>query len=137
MQLEAPFVFCLPPHDRGDGRPARRHELALDKNESQPGKVFARIGGHGDQIVEPKRCLLKIAIVSRPFADLREHRRVSHVADEQIIPPAERPGLGNQRAAGRTDVGDLPLELEAISRTRRLRRKLPRPTFLWIAASLP
>jgi hypothetical protein len=42
---------------------------ALDKDGVQPAKTFARVGGHSGEILEPKRCLLKVAIISRPFND--------------------------------------------------------------------
>jgi hypothetical protein len=87
---------------------------ALDKNGSQPGNVVARIGGHSGQLIEPKRCLLKVAIVTRPFGDRVLNEVVWRVADEQIIPPAERRAWEvNGLRVGRI-VGELPLELEAI-----------------------
>jgi hypothetical protein len=87
---------------------------ALDKNGSHPGNVVARIGGHSGQLIEPKRCLLKIAIVTRPFGDRTLNEVVWRVADEQVIPPAERRAWEvNGLRVGRI-VGELPLELEAI-----------------------
>jgi hypothetical protein len=87
---------------------------ALDKNGSHPGNVVARIGGHSGQLIEPKRCLLKVAIVTRPFGDRTLNEVVWRVADEQIIPPAERRTWEvNGLRVGRI-VGELPLELEAI-----------------------
>lgn len=66
---------------------------ALEKNGSQPGNVVARIGGHSGQLIEPKHCVLKVAIVTRPFGDRTINEVVWRVADEQIIPPADA-GLG-------------------------------------------
>jgi hypothetical protein len=87
---------------------------ALDKNGSSPGNVITRIGGHSGQLIEPKRCLLKVAIVSRPFGDPAINEVVWRVADEQVIPPAERRAWEvNGLRVGRI-IGDLPLELEAI-----------------------
>jgi hypothetical protein len=87
---------------------------ALDKNGSGPGKLITRIGGHSGQLIEPKRCLLKVAIVSRPFGDATINDVVWRVADEQVIPPAERRAWEvNGLRVGRI-VGELPLELEAI-----------------------
>jgi hypothetical protein len=86
---------------------------ALDKKENRPGNVFTRIGGHGEQVVEPKRCLLKVAILTRPFGDPTINEVVWRVADEQIIPPAERRALEvNGLRVGRIS-GEVPLELEA------------------------
>jgi hypothetical protein len=87
---------------------------ALDKNGSGPGNIITRIGGHSGQLIEPKRCLLKVAIVSRPFGDPAINDVVWRVADEQVIPPAERRAWEvNGLRVGRI-IGELPLELEAI-----------------------
>ena len=81
--------------------------------ESQPGSVFNRIGGHSGELIEPKRCLLKVAIVSRPFVDQAINEVVWRVADEQVIPPKERRAWEvNGLRVGRI-IGELPLELEA------------------------
>jgi len=87
---------------------------ALDKNGNQPGSVFTRIGGHSGQLIEPKRCLLKVAILTRPFGDPTINDIVWRVADEQIIPPAERRAWeANGLRVGRI-IGEVPSELEAI-----------------------
>ena len=87
---------------------------ALDKNGVQPGKTFGRIGGHSGEMLEPKRCLLKVAIISRPFGDPAINEVVWKATDEQIIPPAERHAWEvNGLRVGRI-IGELPLELEAI-----------------------
>ena len=87
---------------------------ALDKNGNQPGNVFTRIGGHSGQLIEPKRCLLKVAILTRPFGDPTINDIVWRVADEQIIPPAERRAWeANGLRVGRI-IGEVPSELEAI-----------------------
>ena len=87
---------------------------ALDKNANGPEKIATRIGGHSGQLIEPKRCLLKVAIVSRPFGDPAINEVVWRVADEQVIPPAERRAWEvNGLRVGRI-IGELPLELEAI-----------------------
>ncbi len=76
--------------------------------------MITRIGGHSGQLIEPKRCLLKVAIVSRPFGDTTINDVVWRVADEQVIPTAERRAWEvNGLRVGRI-VGELPLELEAI-----------------------
>ena len=87
---------------------------ALDKNGNVAGTVIARVGGHSGAVIEPKRCLLKVAIVSRPFGDPTINDVVWRVADEQIIPPAARRAWEvNGLRVGRI-IGELPLELEAI-----------------------
>ncbi len=64
---------------------------ALDKNGARSEGVFNRIGGHGGDMIEPKRCLLRVAILSRPFGDPLVSQTIWADADEQIIPPQERP----------------------------------------------
>ena len=79
-----------------------------------PENVFTRIGGHSGQLIEPKRCLLKVVILTRPFADPAINEVVWRVADEQVIPPAERRAWEvNGLRVGRI-IGEFPLELEAI-----------------------
>jgi hypothetical protein len=86
----------------------------LDKQSSQPGGVFERIGGHNGQVVEPKRCMLKVAIISRPFGDPVINEVVWRVADEQSLPPEERRGWESNGLRAGLVTGEFPLELEAI-----------------------
>ncbi|MGP0065681.1 MAG: hypothetical protein ACLQGP_19015 [Isosphaeraceae bacterium] len=88
---------------------------ALDKPGNGPQGVFNRIGGHGEgQLIEPKRCLVKVIIVNRPFDDPAINDAVWRAADEQIISPKERHALeANGLRIGRI-IGELPQELEAI-----------------------
>jgi hypothetical protein len=109
---------------------------ALDKNGSRPGNVVARIGGHSGQLIEPKRCLLKVAIVTRPFGDRTLNEVVWRVADEQIIPPAERRAWEvNGLRVGRI-VGELPLELEAILKDTTPQNKV-NPTNFFVDSGEP
>jgi hypothetical protein len=109
---------------------------ALDKNGSHPGNVVARIGGHSGQVIEPKRCLLKVAIVTRPFGDRTLNEVVWRVADEQIIPPAERRAWEvNGLRVGRI-VGELPLELEAILKDTSPQNKV-NPTNFFVDSGEP
>ena len=109
---------------------------ALDKNGSGPGNVFTRIGGHSGQIIEPKRCLLKVAILSRPFGDPTINDVVWRVADEQVIPPAERRAWEvNGLRVGRI-VGELPLELEAILKETAPQKKV-NPTNFFVDSGEP
>jgi hypothetical protein len=87
---------------------------ALDKDGVQPGKTYNRVGGHAGVMLEPKRCLLKVAIISRPFGEPSINEAAWKSADEQIIPPKERHAWEvNGLRVGRI-IGELPLELEAI-----------------------
>jgi hypothetical protein len=87
---------------------------ALDKEGKGARTTFGRVGGHSGEILEPKRCMLKVAIISRPFGDPAINEVVWRVADEQIIPPVQRRAWEvNGLRLGRM-TGELPLELEAI-----------------------
>jgi hypothetical protein len=103
---------------------------ALDKNGLQPGKTFGRIGGHSGEILEPRRCLLKVAIISRPFNDPAINEVVWKAADEQIIPPKERHAWEvNGLRVGRL-IGELPQELEAIMRDTTSHQKVNPSNFV-------
>ena len=89
---------------------------ALDKNATRPQNMLNRIGGHGGQIIEPKRCLLRVAILNRPFSEPVINEVVWRVADEQVVPPAERRAWEvNGLRIGRV-IGELPPELDVILR---------------------
>ncbi len=104
---------------------------SLDKDGIQPRNVFARIGGHSGQLIEPKRCLLKVAIISRNFGDPAINEAVWKAADEQIIPPKERRAWeANGLRLGRI-IGELPLELEAIMNDTTSAQKVS-PTSIFI-----
>ena len=87
---------------------------ALDKNGVPSQNVFTRIGGQNGQLIEPKRCMLKVVILNRPFGDPAINEVVWRTADEQVLAPAERRAWeSNGLRAGRI-TGEFPLELEAI-----------------------
>jgi hypothetical protein len=92
---------------------------ALDKPDSQPKRVFDRIGGRGGQggqILQPKQCLVRVLILDRPFKDPAINEVAWRVADEQILAPAERKALAsNGLRVGRV-IGELPREIETILR---------------------
>jgi len=96
---------------------------ALDKRSGV--QSFAtHIGGHGGEILEPKRCMLKVAIISRSFEDPAINDVVWRVADEQIIPFKERHAWEiNGLRIGRI-IGELPLELDAILRETTAPKKI-------------
>jgi hypothetical protein len=85
----------------------------LDKDGKGLGNTFNRVGGHSGELLEPKRCMLKVAILSRPYGDPAIHDAVWKTADEQIIPPKDRRAWEvNGLRIGRI-IGELPPELEA------------------------
>jgi hypothetical protein len=89
---------------------------ALDKPESQPKRIFEKIGGRGGQILQPRQCLVQVLILDRPFRDPAINEAAWRVADEQIVAPAERKALAsNGLRIGRV-IGELPKEIETILR---------------------
>jgi hypothetical protein len=109
---------------------------ALDKNGSTPSTVITRVGGHSGAVIEPKRCLLKVAIISRPFGDPTINEVVWRAADEQIIPPAARRVWEvNGLRVGRIS-GELPLELEAILNETEPKKRV-NPTNFFVDNSEP
>jgi hypothetical protein len=86
----------------------------LDRPENQPGRVFDRIGSHDGQIIEPKRCQIRVIILDRPYRDPAINEAFWHVVDEQILTRAEHKALeANGLRVGRV-IGDLPREIETI-----------------------
>jgi hypothetical protein len=87
----------------------------LDKIESRPQNILNRIGGHGGgPVIEPKRCVLRVVILNRPFRDPAINEVIWRVADEQALAPAvRRANEANGLRIGRV-TGELPRELETI-----------------------
>jgi hypothetical protein len=86
----------------------------LNRAELRKETVLTRIGGPGGQLIEPKRCALEVAILSRPLRDEAINEAVWGAADEQAIAPAARHALGiNGVRIGRI-TGDLPAAIEAL-----------------------
>ena len=124
-------------HGRGRvGRPARGAGLFARQGRHSAGEDLRRIGGHSGEILEPKRCLLKVAIISRPFGDPAINEVVWKAADEQIIPPKERRAWeANGLRLGRI-IGELPLELEAIMNDTTSHQKVS-PTDFFVESGEP
>jgi hypothetical protein len=106
---------------------------ALDKDGVQPSKTYGRVGGHSGALLEPKRCLLKVAIISRPFGDPAINAAVWKAADEQIIPQKERRAWeSNGLRVGRL-TGELPLELEAVLNDKTAHLKVNPTNFIVVS----
>jgi len=102
---------------------------ALDKTTARSESVINRIGGHGGDMIEPKRCLLRVAILSRPFGDPLVSQTIWAEADEQIVPPQERRAWEvNGLRVGRF-TGELPLEVEALLNDNSPNKKVNPTTF--------
>ena len=103
---------------------------ALDKDGAKPSQTFGRVGGHSGALLEPKRCLLKVAIITRPFGDPAINEAVWKAADEQIIPQKERRAWeSNGLRVGRL-TGELPLQLEAIMNDKTSHLKVNPTSFM-------
>ncbi|ODT98685.1 MAG: hypothetical protein ABS79_05475 [Planctomycetes bacterium SCN 63-9] len=88
----------------------------LNKDQFRPEKVFTRIGSSSPpgQIIQPKRCQLEIAILTRPIGDKAINEVVWNVADVQCIPLETRRTLeANGMRIGKI-IGALPPELESV-----------------------
>jgi hypothetical protein len=108
----------------------------LDKDGKGVKNTFNRVGGHSGELLEPKRCLLKVAIISRPFGDTAIRDAVWRAADEQIIPPKERKAWEvNGLRIGRI-IGELPLELEAVLKESNSSNKVT-PTSFYVESGEP
>lgn len=84
-------------------------------NRSDLGRdtFFARIGGSG-QIIEPKRCNLRVAILSRPLRDEALNGALWSVADEQSIAPDLRRALEVNGLRMGLITGELPHDVDSI-----------------------
>ena len=60
------------------------------KDQLRPESLFGRIGRQTGQLIEPKKCVLRVAILNRPFRDAAINETVWKVADEQAIAPEAR-----------------------------------------------
>ena len=102
---------------------------ALDKNGARSETVINRIGGHGGDMTEPKRCPLRVAILSRPFGDPLVSQTIWAEADEQIIAPQERRAWEvNGLRIGRI-VGELPHDVQALLEDASPNKKVNPATF--------
>src|SRR5262245_25208289 len=85
-----------------------------NKDQLRPQNLFGRIGGQQGQIIEPKKCVIRVAILDRPFRDEALNATVWKAADEQAIAPEARRALEvNGLRIGRI-TGDLPPALDTI-----------------------
>lgn len=85
------------------------------RDQVRPDGLIGRIGGNPvGQIIEPKKCALRVAILERPLGDPALNEALWRAVDEQSIAPAARAALqANGLRMGRI-TGDIPTELEAV-----------------------
>ncbi len=86
----------------------------LNKNDlrrDQASALFGRLGA-GGQVIEPKRCTLKAAILPRPLRDKAVNEAVWAAADEQAVAPEARRSLQANGLRVGVITGGLPAEVE-------------------------
>ena len=84
------------------------------RDQLRPDALFGRIGGQTGQIIEPRKCMLRVAILNRPFRDPAINEAVWRAADEQAIAPEARRALEVNGLRMGQITGELPPELEAV-----------------------
>jgi len=84
------------------------------KDQLRPEAILGRIGGRQGEVIEPKKCALRMAIVTRPFRDPIINEDAWRAVDEQAVAPAERQALQANGVRMGKITGELPRELEAL-----------------------
>jgi hypothetical protein len=84
------------------------------RDQLRPENLFEQIGRQRGQIIEPRKCMLRVAILDRSFHDPSINESVWKAADEQAIAPEARRALQvNGLRIGRI-TGELPPDLESV-----------------------
>jgi hypothetical protein len=84
------------------------------KDQLRPDNLLGRLGRQNGQIIEPRKCMLRVAILNRSLHEGAINEAVWKVADEQAIAPEARRALEvNGLRIGQIS-GELPPELEAV-----------------------
>lgn len=86
---------------------------SLNKDQLNPNKVVTRIGGRPGEFIEPKRCLLEVAIITRPIRDHAINESVWNAADVQCISEEARRSLDANGVRIGKIIGALPPDLES------------------------
>lgn len=73
--------------------------------------LLERIGGTG-QVIEPKRCALKVVILSKPIRDWAVEGGIWSSADGQVVPPDVRRALEANGLRVGMITGGLPIDVE-------------------------
>lgn len=86
---------------------------SLNKDQLNPNKVVTRIGGRPGEFIEPKRCLLEVAIITRPIRDKAINESVWNAADVQCVSEEARRSLDANGVRIGKIIGALPPDLES------------------------
>jgi hypothetical protein len=84
------------------------------KDLLRPEKLFGRIGRQSGQIIEPRKCMLRVAILNCSFRDPSINEAVWNAADEQAITPEARRALEVNGLRIGLITGEFPPELEMV-----------------------
>jgi hypothetical protein len=85
----------------------------LNKTELRRENLLARVGGNG-QLIEPKRCALQVAYLTRPLHDPALETSIWNPADEQVVAPEVRRALEVNGLRVGLITGSLPADVEAL-----------------------
>jgi hypothetical protein len=83
-------------------------------NQLRPENLFSRIGHQSGQLIEPRKCMLRVAILNRSIRDPAINDAAWKAADEQAIGPDARRALEVNGLRVGLITGELPAELEAV-----------------------
>jgi hypothetical protein len=96
----------------------------LNRTQLKPENVLPRIGGDG-QLIEPKRCALKVVILSRPLRDDAVDTALWNVADEQSVEHDLRRVLEVNGLRVGVITGELPSAVESVLKAQGPKRVEP------------
>jgi hypothetical protein len=85
----------------------------LNKTELRRENLLARVGGNG-QLIEPKRCALQVAFLTRPLHDRTLESSIWNAADEQAVAPEVRHALEVNGLRVGLITGALPADVESL-----------------------
>ena len=88
--------------------------LNRGSSDLRPSSVITRLGGQGGQVIEPKRCLLTVVILSRPLHDEVIDKVLWGRLDEQSVGADARRALEENGLRIGLLTGSLPDEVDAI-----------------------
>jgi hypothetical protein len=83
-------------------------------DQLRPENLFARIGHKTGEVIEPRRCMLRVAILDRALRDPAINEAVWKAADVQVISPEARRALEVNGLKLGVITGELPPELESV-----------------------
>jgi hypothetical protein len=83
-------------------------------DQLRPENLFGRIGHPSGEVIEPRKCMLRVAILDRALRDPVINEVVWKVADEQVLSPEVRRTLEANGLKIGLITGELPADLESV-----------------------